>query len=350
MSTSSTIPEAAASSRPSPGPDKSGASSRDRRSTKQILLLILSRYGTLIGLALMIILFTIKAPHAFFNLTNFINILSQSSLTAIIAAGLTMTLIVGEFDLSIGYAASFAGLLVVGFIALNGLPVAAAIVLMLMIGAAIGTANGILVTKVRINAVIATLGMGTILTGLGFAYSAFPIARGIPQSFDNLSLGRPLLGIPNPIIIMVLLLAVLWFILNKTDLGQKMQAVGGNIEAARLSGIRVDRIKIFAFCAAGICSAMTGIMLSALLGSGTLGAADGYLLDAFAAVFLGSATLRDGEFHIVGTLVGVLIISVGFNGLSIFGAPSWAQDVFNGAILIVAVGLSTLSRRYAKAS
>ena len=349
MSTSPTIPNAAASPQKSPSPERSGAGERDPHRGRRLTLLILSRYGTLIGLALMVVLFTVRAPEAFFNITNFVNILSQSSLTAIIAAGLTMTLVVGEFDLSIGYAASFAGLLVVGFIALNGLPVAAAVLLMLMIGAAVGTANGVLVTKVRINAVIATLGVGTILTGLGFAYSAFPIAAGIPQSFDNISLGRPLLGIPNPIIIMVLVLAILWFILNKTDLGQKMQAVGGNIEAARLSGIRVDRVKIFAFGAAGVCAALTGILLSALLGSGTLAAADGYLLDAFAAVFLGSATLRDGEFHIVGTFVGVLIISVGFNGLSIFGAPSWAQDVFNGGILIVAVGLSTLSRRYAKA-
>jgi ribose transport system permease protein len=147
---------------------------------------------------------------------------------------------------------------------------------------------------------------------------------------------------------MIVVLAVLWIILNKTNLGIRMQAVGGNAEAARLSGIRVDRVKIFAFATAGVCAAITGVMLSSLLGSGTLASADGYLLDAFAAVFLGSATLRDGEFHIVGTLVGVLIISVGFNGLSIFGAPSWAQQVFSGGILVLAVGLATLSRRYLK--
>jgi ribose transport system permease protein len=209
--------------------------------------------------------------------------------------------------------------------------------------------NGLLVTKVRINAVIATLGVGTALVGFGFAYSSFPIASGVPPEFVQLSLGKPILGIPNPIIIMLVVLAILWVILNRTDLGQKMQAVGGNIEAARLSGIRVDRIKIFAFATAGVCAAITGTMLSALLGSGTLAAADGYLLDAFAAVFLGSATLRDGEFHIVGTLIGVLIIAVGFNGLSIFGAPTFFQPIFKGAILVLAVGLSTLARRYAKA-
>lgn len=321
-----------------------------QRSVRRIALLILSRYGTLIGLLIMLIVFTIKSPTGFLSLANFYNVLSQGSLTAIIAAGLTMTLVVGEFDLSIGYAASFAGLLSVGFMAHNHLPVVIAIVLMLAIGAGIGTVNGLLVTKVRINAVIATLGIGTILTGVGFAYSQFPIASGIPADFTQIALGRLIFGIPNLIFIMLIVLAVLWVVLNKTALGQKMQAVGGNIEAARLSGIRVDRVKTFAFAVSGICAAGTGILLSSLLGSGTLAAADGYLLDAFAAVFLGSATLRDGEFHIVGTLVGVLIIAVAFNGLSVFGAPTWFQPIFKGGILVLAVGLSTLARRYAKAS
>lgn len=320
----------------------------DRRgSALRTGLMLLSRYGTLVGLAAMIAIFTIRAPSIFFNVTNFTNILQQGSLTAIIAAGLTMTLVVGEFDLSIGYAASFAGVLVVGFMALQGMPETVAIVLMLLVGMTIGTVNGIFVTKVRINAVIATLGVGTILVGLSFAYSPFPIVVGIPPTFSDLALARPILGIPNSILVMVVVLAILWVVLNKTNLGYKMQAVGGNIEAARLSGVNVDRVKIFAFATAGTCAALTGILLSSLLGSGTSAAADGYLLDAFAAVFLGSATLRDGEFHILGTFVGVLIIAVGFNGLSIFGAPSWAQQVFNGGILIFAVGLSTLSRRFA---
>jgi ribose transport system permease protein len=322
----------------------------DRRGARRrTALVFISRYGTILGLLLMIVGFTIARPTTFFTLPNFINILNQSSLTAIIAAGLTMALVVGEFDLSIGYVASFAGLIVVGMIARDSIPLLLALPLVLLVGAVIGTVNGVLVTKVRINAVIATLGVGTILVGLGFAYSAFPIASNVPTEFTQIALGRWVFGIPNPIIIMIVVLTILWIILNKTDLGQKMQAVGGNIEAARLSGIRVDRVKIFAFATAGVCAALTGTILSSLLGSGTLAAADGYLLDAFAAVFLGSATLRDGEFHIIGTLIGVLIIAVGFNGLSIFGAPTFFQPIFKGAILVLAVGLSTLARRYSRA-
>jgi ribose transport system permease protein len=313
---------------------------------KRAVLTIVSRYGTIIGLLLMVAFFSFNAPDTFFSRANFLNILSQASLTAIIAAGLTYTLVVGEFDLSIGNVASFVGLIVCGLMAKEHLPIALAIALALLLGIGIGTVNGLLVTKVRINAVIATIGVGTMLSGLGFAYSSFPIATGVPRDFIMIAVGRTF-GVPNPVFIMVAVLVVLWVILNKTDIGQKMQAVGSNIEAARLSGIRVDRIKMFAFATAGFCSALTGTLLSSLLGSGTLAAADGYLLDAFAAVFLGSATLRDGEFHIVGTLVGVLILAVGFNGLSIFGAPTYFQPIFKGGILVLAVGLSALARRYA---
>lgn len=157
------------------------------------------------------------------------------------------------------------------------------------------------------------------------------------------------LGLPNPIWIMAAVLALLWVVLNRTDLGQRIQAVGGNIEAARLAGIPVDRIKITAFVITGVCAALTGVLLASLLGSGTASAADSYLLDAFAAVFLGSATLRDGEFHILGTLIGVIIINTGFNGLSIFGAETFYQFLFKGGILVLAVALSTVARRYSRA-
>ncbi|TIR26514.1 MAG: ABC transporter permease [Mesorhizobium sp.] len=321
---------------------------RPRKSSwKRTALIGLSRYGTIIGLLLMVLFFSANAPGVFLSRANFLNILSQASLTAIIASGLTYTLVVGEFDLSIGYVASFVGLIVTGLMAYEGFPIWLSIICALALGAGIGILNGLLVTKVRINAVISTLGIGTMLTGIGFTYSAFPIATGIPRAFTDISLGRIVFGLPNPVIIMVVVLLALWTVLNKTDIGQKMQAVGSNMEAARLSGIRVDRIKIFAFATAGFCAALTGTLLSSLLGSGTLAAADGYLLDAFAAVFLGSATLREGEFHITGTLVGVLILAVGFNGLSIFGAPTHFQPIFKGGILVLAVGMSALARRYA---
>ena len=312
-------------------------------------LTLFARYATIIGLLAMTLAFAVLSPKAFPTQANFTNVLSQTSLVMILAGGLTLAVIVGELDLSVGFAASLHGILVTGLIVHDKVPIPVAIAIVIAIGALIGLINGFIVTKMRVNSVIATLGTGTIITGLAFAYSSgVPIVAGVPEGFLQLSLGRWLWGIPNNIIIMALVLGALWLLVEKTALGQEIQAVGGNASAARLAGINVDRVKILGFIIAGMCSAMTGILLASRLGSGTASAADSYLLTAFAAVFLGSATLRDGEFHIFGTFIGALIIAVGFNGLNIFGAPTFSQYVFQGAILIVAVGLSSLGRMLAE--
>jgi ribose transport system permease protein len=307
-----------------------------------------AKYGTIIGMFLMLLSFSIAAPKSFPSITNLVNIVNQATLTAIIAGGLTLALVVGEMDLSIGFNASLAGVLVTGLIVDQNLPVGVAIFVVMLVGGLIGYINSLLVTKLRVNSVIATLGTGSIVVGLNFAYSqGVPIASGVPEAFKNISLGR-LVGIPNNIIIMIGVLFLLWVLLNRTEWGQQIQATGGNIEAARLSGVRVDRIKSLAFVIAGVCAALTGILLASLIGSGTTSAADGYLMASFAAVFLGSATLKDGEFHVLGTLIGVLIIQIGFNGMALFGVPTFYQYVFRGAILIFAVGLSTVARRLSK--
>lgn len=308
-----------------------------------------ARWGTIIGLLAMILAFSVLSPRAFPTVLNFTNVMNQASLAMIIAGGLTVAVLVGELDLSIGFAASLHGVLVTGLIVASGLPVAAAILVILAAGALIGLINGLIVTKMKVNSVIATLGVGTILTGLSFAYSAgVPIVSGVPEAFLQISLGRWLLGTPNNIVLMALVLGSLWVLIERTAIGQEFQAVGGNPAAARLAGIDVDRIKILGFVLSGTCAALVGVLLASRLGSGTTSAGDGYLLTAFASVFLGSATLRDGEFHIFGTFVGALIIAFGFNGLNIFGAPTWSQYVFQGSILIIAVGLSSLGRHLAE--
>lgn len=310
---------------------------------------IFARYGTIIGLAVMIVVFSMLSPRAFPTVSNFTNVLNQASLAVIIAGGLTLAVIIGELDLSIGMAASLHGILVTGFIVHDKIPIPIAIVMVLAFGALIGLVNGFIVTKMKVNSVIATLGVGTILTGLAFAYSAgVPIVAGVPEAFLQLSLGRWLFGIPNNIVVMAIVLGGLWLLVERTSIGQEIQAVGGNAAAARLAGINVDRVKTLGFVISGMCAALTGILLASRLGSGTTSAADSYLLTAFAAVFLGSATLRDGEFHIFGTFIGAIIIAIGFNGLNIFGAPTFSQYVFQGSILIVAVALSSLGRMIAE--
>ncbi|PZO77973.1 MAG: ABC transporter permease [Mesorhizobium amorphae] len=330
--------------------DTIATASRARLSPQARLWLgTLARYGTIIGLIAMIMAFSLLSPRAFPTLGNFTNVLNQASLAMIIAGGLTVAVIVGELDLSIGFAASLHGILVTGLVVSNGLPIPVAVGIVLVLGALIGLVNGFIVTKIKVNSVIATLGTGTILTGLAFAYSAgVPIVAGVPESFLQLSLGRWLFGIPNNIVFMALVLGLLWVLVERSAIGQEIQAVGGNPTAAFLSGINVDRVKTLGFMVSGVCAALTGVLLASRLGSGTASAADGYLLTAFAAVFLGSATLRDGEFHIFGTFIGALIIAFGFNGLNIFGAPTFSQFMFQGAILILAVGLSSLGRTIAE--
>lgn len=326
----------------------SGGTRRLSARSKTILG-IFARFGTIMGLVGMMLTFSILSPAAFPTVSNFTNVLNQASLTMIIAAGLTVAVLVGELDLSIGFAASLHGVLVTGLIVSSHLPIPLAVALILVAGALVGVVNGLIVTKMKVNSVIGTLGVGTILTGLGFAYSAgVPIVSGVPETFLQISLGRWLFGIPNNIVLMVLVLGFLWVLVERTPIGQEIQAVGGNPAAARLAGIDNDRVKMIGFIISGVCAALVGVLLASRLGSGTMSAGDSYLLTAFASVFLGSATLRDGEFHIFGTFIGALIIAFGFNGLNIFGAPTFSQYVFQGSILIIAVGLSSLGRQLAE--
>ncbi len=309
----------------------------------------IAKYGTLLGLAIMIAFFGIMRPTAFLTIGNFLNILNQGSLAAIIAGGLTAVVVVGDFDMSFAYIASFAGVLVTGFMVIQGLPIIVAIILTLLICMLLGMCNGLIITKLKVSSVIATIGTGGIIVGLNYAYSnGAPIATGVPKEFLNMTLLRMFGIIPMNIIYMLVILAVLWVILNKTELGQRIQAVGGNVQAAALAGINVNRTKTIAFMICSVCAGVTGILLASVIGSGTTNAGDSYMMNAFAAVFLGSATLKDGDFHIIGTFVGVFIINIGFNGLAIFGVPTFFQYIFQGVILVGAVALSTVARLYSK--
>lgn len=307
--------------------------------------LVVGKFGTIMVLAALVIFLSFAAPTSFASPINLINVLSQISLTAIVACSVTFVLVAGEFDLSIGYQASFGGVLVAGLMSRSGLPPLLAVLMVIGAGAAIGLVNGLLVTKLGVNALIATLGTGTVVLGINYIYSGgAPVSLPRGTDFTQLALGG-LFGIPWTVYIMVAVVAVLWVVLNHTPIGQSIQAVGESREAAALSGIRISRVVILTFIIAGAGAALAGSLLAARVGSGQLTAGDGYLLSAFAAAFLGSAALRDGEFHVLGTFIGVLTVGVGINGLGILGAPSSMQYVFSGGLLVVAVALSSVARR-----
>lgn len=319
------------------------------------------RYGTVVVLVGMFLAFYIAAPTSFGSPGNLIAVLTNLAPGAIVAIGLTICLVGGDFDLSVGYQASIAGVFVVGLLSGlgllgvggaakahgPGLPLWLAVILVLIVGCVFGLINGLVVTKLGVNALIATLGTGTVIFAINLMYGqGVTYAVRDDGSFLQLSLGKLFGVIPYPIIVLAAFLVASWLLLNMTPLGQHIKAIGDDSEAARRLGINVSRTRILAFIICGFCGTAGGIMLAASLGSGDANAGDVYLLQAFAAAFLGSAALRDGEFHILGTFIGVLTVAVGFNGLAIFSAPPFTQYLFAGGLLVIAVALSTLSRKY----
>ena len=308
-----------------------------------------ARYGALLVLAALIGFMAILEPSTFPTKSNLINVLSQSALTAIIAMGLTFPLVAGDFDLSIGYAGSCAGVIACQLMVASGFSIPEAFATAVVFGGLVGVVNGLLVTKVGINPLVATLGVGTLVVGINYAIAGgTPVALTHPLSFLNLTLGK-LFGVPYPVYVMFGLALALWMLLNRTVTGQSMQAVGGNPVAARLSGLHVDRVRVIAFVIAGACAAVTGVLLASTSGQAASDGADGYLLTAFAACFFGTAVLSTGQFHIVGTLIGVLTIGVGFNAIALIGLATYYQFLFQGGLLLVGVGVGTFARRRVQA-
>lgn len=322
--------------------DHAGTGRRHARPTVT-LTGVLSRWGTIISLVVLVLVFTLLAGSSFANSQNFLNILNQVSILAIIAAGLTVCLTMGLFDLSIGSIATLGGYLALRWSAEAGAgPVVYLVLLAVaLIALGIGVVNGIVVSYLGVSAFIATLATASIMDGVALGYSeAQSIQSGLPV--EVLNLGQAKVGpIPMPVIIMALVMLVLWLFLERTQMGRHMYAIGGNAEAARLAGIRVRLYALVALAISAFCAALGGTVADAVIGSGRpYGIGAVYLLDAFAAAFIGAATLRPGRFHILGTLVGVLMLGVINNGLSIMGADTFWQSIVKGVILIFAVFMS----------
>ncbi len=303
----------------------------------------LARYGTVLSLLVLIVVFSVGRPEVFPTLRNMFNILNQVSILGIIALGLTVCLVVGLFDLSIGAMATFGGYFAARFLAALDMEAAwvvvAVILAVLVLAMLIGMLNGLLIARLGISPIVETLAMSFIVTGLilGVSGSRTVNAGDIPMAFQVIGQGR-VLGIPNPVFVLLGTAFVLWVFLEHTQTGRNMYALGGNKEAARLSGISFTRYALVAMAVAAACAALGGLVAGANLGSGRpQGVGETYLLNAFVAVFIGASTLRPGKFHVLGTAVGVLLIGVINNGLSTLGVPTFWQYIVQGTILILAL-------------
>ena len=301
-----------------------------------------ARYGTVGAAALIFAVFAL-ASDQFTSAGNISNILVQVSVLMVISSGLTVAVASGEFDLSVGQVAGLSSVLAAGLMVWAGLPIAPAIALSVLAGIAIGAVNGLLITRLRIPSLIATLAMGPIALGANYAYTGGDsIYARFPAEFYLIASGRVFGVVPVPIIIASVVVAAFYVLVNRTRLGRAVVATGANLQAARLSGINVDRCRMTALTLSAFGAAMGGVMLTARLGTGQPGAGDTYLLDSLTAVFLGMTAFKPGRATVQGTLVGVVIIGMLDNGLNLLGAPFYLQNVVRGVVMIAAVSLAVM--------
>ena len=287
------------------------------------------------------------------TLQNWLNITQQVSILGVVAFTMTIVMVMGDFDLSVGTMASLSGI-VAGRLFQQQAPVELAVGAALLVGMVGGVLNGILVAYVGILPFVATLGMLTVFGGAALSFSGGKtiFGRAIPETVSDFAAGGlPLDGtglhvtVPNLTFLAVVVMIVVWAILEQTVFGRRLYAIGGNREAARLAGIRVRLLRLIAFVATGFGAALAGLMLVSRLASANPTQGDGLMLNAIAAVFLGMTMSEEGEPHIFGTLIGVLILGVLNNGLTQIQIDSYLQQMLTGGIIVLAVMLSSLSRR-----
>lgn len=307
----------------------------------------LGRSGLLLALIILFVILALVAPN-FLTVRNLFNVLRQVAFVGIIACGMTMAMIGGDVDLSVGSVVALASsLLGVLYIKL-GWPLWGAIIAVLIEATVIGLLAGYIRVRFEIPALIITLALMLSLRGFAFVLTnAFPIPI-TDEAFAYLG-GGYLLRIPVPAIIFLVVVAIFWFISTRTVYGRSVYAVGGNSEAARLSGIPVNRIHIIILGTTGFLAALSGVLLTSRLTSGYAGVGVGWEFDAISAVLIGGTSLFGGEGSIFGTLLGVLFIGLLNNGMVLLGVNPYMQEVARGAIILLSVLLSAAQRPKATA-
>ncbi|GLU49982.1 ABC transporter permease [Nocardiopsis ansamitocini] len=313
----------------------------------------LARYGHRLNeiglLAAIVLLYIVLGSTAggFLSVDNQLGLLRNAAMIGIAAWGVTLVIISGEIDISIGPAVAFASVIVAKGSAEWGLGVGGAIVLTLALGFAWGALAGWLRARFNVPSFIATLGLWSVLGGLAlYMTDALPVP--LPESAVFDVLGGSILGIPTAAIVMLVLFGVFAYLAKYTAYGRTVFAIGGNAAAARLAGLNVNRVRVLLFATTGLLAAITGVLLAARLGSGNGGAAAGLEFDVIAAVVIGGTALAGGRGSLLGTLLGVVFITVISNGLVLLGVNSFFQDVVRGLIIVAAVLVNVIiSRRNA---
>ncbi len=301
--------------------------------------------GPVIGLILSIIIFSILSPH-FLTVGNIINILRQISIIGVMAVGVTFVIISAEIDLSIAHVMTLCGLLA-GALATGGydigiqLPVWLAIIVSIAVGAGIGAIAGFFNAKLMVPSFMATLAMMYIAEGSYLFLSGAQPLYGIPDSLQWFGAGK-IFGIPSIIVVFAVVFIVSHIVLSRTVFGRNLYAIGGNKEAAQMSGINVAKHKIIVLMISGGCAALAGIMMLGRVGSAQVTAGVGVMLPPIAAVILGGTALFGGSGSMWRTLVGVILMGVLVNGLNLLGVGSDGQNLVIGIVLLIAVAANVM--------
>ena len=305
---------------------------------------VLVKYKSLLGLVLLIAVVSVLNP-SFLSVKNIMNILRQTSVNAVIAAGMTFVILTGGIDLSVGSILGISGAVCASLL-VSGQNVVVAVIAALLVGAAVGFINGFVISKGKLQPFIATLATMTILKGLTLVYTnGNPITLGsneLAMSFGKIG-GGTIFGIPTPAMIMMIVFMVCYYILHNTKMGRYTYALGSNEEATKLSGLNTDKIKIWVYTISGILASVAGIIITSRLYSAQPTAGAGYELDAIAAVVLGGTKLAGGKGKITGTIIGALIIGVLSNALNILDVSSYYHTMVNGGVILLAVLLDRKS-------
>ena len=299
---------------------------------------LLVEYKSLVGLLGLVVVVSLLSP-SFLTVNNILNVLRQTSVNAIIAAGMTFVILTGGIDLSVGSILGFSCAVAAYSIA-SGQNIVIAVLLALVVGTGIGFINGVVISKGKLQPFIATLASMTILRGATLVFTdGKPItigSEGVALAFGKIG-GGSIIGIPTPALMMIAVFVVCYYILSQTKIGRYTYALGGNEEATKLSGLDTDKIKIFAYTVSGILAAVAGIIITSRLFSAQPNAGDGYELDAIAAVVLGGTSLAGGKGKITGTIIGALIIGILSNALNLLDVSSYFQMIAKGIVILIAV-------------
>jgi ribose transport system permease protein len=325
------------------GPSKSGDETRSKLSGVGSFI---GAQGLLVVVLLFGVLLTFLSP-VFLTPVNLVNLLYQCTILGVFAIGMTFVILTGGIDVSVGSTAALASVLSMGVIVKMNMPAEVGLLTGLVVGGVVGALNGLMVTKLGISPLIATLATLSAGSGIAFAYTDGGNITPVPKLLTNM-VSAKIAGIPLLIPAVLLLAYLAHLALTRTTYGRSIYAVGGNKEAALLAGIRVDRVTMNAYVIAGLSAGMAGLLLTGRLASGSPRAGDGIELTIIAAVVIGGTSLFGGQGNIKGTLLGVLLIAMVSNAVNLLGIPSSYDKIVQGVVIFAAAALDVYRYKYVK--